>query len=411
MLQSQTIRVVSHRSHMYRRHRSKRRLGVITGLLALVAAVWTGWMLLGSADATPRTPHTPHTPPTPPAPKAPTSAATSTPPVTRGNGVERRPHPEASLQPRAVAATLVALEVVDVGDGDRPVLGSSRTLQPARRAGQSDEPRQGPFATTEAVAGEMTTPPALATDARWADTDQPLEARRTLTEALWAGDLAPGQADRIRESASALNKRLVFGPEIVEGDPFVRSHIVLAGEQLARIVKAHSLAVDWRFIMRINGINDERRIRPGRRLKLITGPFHAIVSKSAFRLDLYLGSGPQRVYVASYPVGLGKHNSTPAGMFRVLAGSKLVNPAWTDPRTGKHFDPYDPNNPIGERWIGLQPLDEANHDLMGYGIHGTIEPESIGTQSSMGCIRMLPKDVEVIYEALVETLSTIEIRP
>ncbi len=410
MLQSQSVRVVSRRSHMYRRRRSRRRLGVITGLLTLAAAVWTGWTLLGSADATPPTPTSP------PTPTAPTSHATSTTPttpaprVTRGNGVERRPHPEAPPQPPPVAATLVALEVVDLGDGDRPVLGTGRTPQPRPLAGQDDEPRQGPLATTEAVSGETTTPQAPATGARWADTDQPLEARRTLTEALWAGDLGPGQADLIRESASALNRRLVFGAEIVEGDPFVRSHIVLPGEQLARIVKAHSLKVDWRFIMRINGINDERRIRPGRRLKLITGPFHAVVSKSAFRLDLYLGSGPQRVYVASYPVGLGRHNSTPAGMFRVLAGSRLVNPAWTDPRTGEHFDPYNPTNPIGERWIGLQPLGEVNHDLIGYGIHGTIEPESIGTQSSMGCVRMLPKDVEVIYEALVETVSTIEIR-
>ncbi len=401
MLQSQTVRVVNRRSHMYRRRRSRRRLGFITGLLTLAAAVWTGWTLLGAADTTP------------PSPTTPTAHATSTtpaPPVTRGNGVQRPPHTEAPPQPPPVAATLMALEVVDPGDGDRPVLGSSRTPQPGPLAGEADEPRQGPLATTEAASGEMTTPPTLATGARWADTDQPLEARRTLTKALRAGDLAPGEADRIRESASALNKRLVFGPEIVEGDPFVRSHIVLPGEQLARIVKAHSLAVDWRFIMRINGISDERRIRPGRRLKLITGPFHAVVSKSDFRLDLYLGSGPHRVYVASYPVGLGIHNSTPVGMFRVLAGSKLVNPAWTDPRTGEHFDPYNPTNPIGERWIGLQPLGEANHDLFGYGIHGTIEPESIGTQSSMGCVRMLPKDVEVIYEALVETVSTIEIR-
>ncbi len=407
MLHSQSVRVVSRRSYMYRRRRSRRRLGVITGLLALAAAVWAGWTLLGSADATPPRP----------TPTAPTSHATSTtantpaPREARGNDAERRLHPEPLPQPPAVAATLVAVEVIDHGDGDRPVLGKGRTPQLRRRAGQTADPRQGPLASAKAISGETTTSPARATGVAWADTDRPLETRRMLTEALLAGDLAPGQADHIREKAGALNKRLVFGPEIVEGDPFVRSHIVLPGEQLARIVKARSLAVDWRFIMRINGINDERRIRPGRRLKLITGPFHAVVSKSAFRLDLYLGSGPQRVYVTSYPVGLGRHNSTPTGLFRVLAGSKLVNPAWTDPRTGEHFDPYDPTNPIGERWIGLQPLDEANHDLIGYGIHGTIEPESIGTQSSMGCVRMLPKDVEVIYEALVDTVSTIEIRP
>ncbi|MFB3139137.1 MAG: L,D-transpeptidase, partial [Phycisphaerales bacterium] len=98
-------------------------------------------------------------------------------------------------------------------------------------------------------------------------------------------------------------------------------------------------------------------------------------------------------------------------MFRVRAGTKLINPAWTNPRTGQRFESYDPQNPIGDRWIGLAGITEATRDLIGYGIHGTIEPESIGRQSSMGCIRMLPKDVELIYEVLIEQTSTVEIRP
>ena len=61
--------------------------------------------------------------------------------------------------------------------------------------------------------------------------------------------------------------------------------------------------------------------------------------------------------------------------------------------------------------MGLQGVEEHNRDFSGYGIHGTIEPESIGRQSSMGCIRMRPEDVEVVYEVLVEGASTIEIRP
>ncbi len=99
------------------------------------------------------------------------------------------------------------------------------------------------------------------------------------------------------------------------------------------------------------------------------------------------------------------------GRFRVRAASKLVNPAWANPRTGERFSRHDPDNPIGERWIGLEGIDDANRDLAGYGIHGTIEPESVGRQSSMGCVRMLPEDVEVVYEVLMERISTVEIRP
>jgi lipoprotein-anchoring transpeptidase ErfK/SrfK len=69
----------------------------------------------------------------------------------------------------------------------------------------------------------------------------------------------------------------------------------------------------------------------------------------------------------------------------------------------------DPDNPIGDRWIGLEGVSEAIRDLTGYGIHGTIEPESIGRQESMGCIRLRNDDVELLYEMLVERESTVEV--
>ena len=36
-----------------------------------------------------------------------------------------------------------------------------------------------------------------------------------------------------------------------------------------------------------------------------------------------------------------------------------------------------------------------------YGIHGTIEPDSIGKNESRGCIRMLNSEVEEVYDFLV----------
>jgi lipoprotein-anchoring transpeptidase ErfK/SrfK len=66
-------------------------------------------------------------------------------------------------------------------------------------------------------------------------------------------------------------------------------------------------------------------------------------------------------------------------------------------------------NPIGERWIGLEGIEERTKDLSGLGIHGTIEPETIGTQASMGCIRMGSNEVSQVYEMLAEGISTVEI--
>ena len=241
--------------------------------------------------------------------------------------------------------------------------------------------------------------------------NKPLEARRALSRALLSGSLDEFESDRTREQLRALNERLVFSPEIVENDPYTQAYIVQPNEFLSTIVKDQGLAVDWRFILRINGIREARNVRAGQRLKLIRGPFHAVIDKSEYRLDLYLGRAPNLLYVASYPVGLGEFNSTPTGLFQVRVNSKLIDPGWTNPRTRQYYASEDPQNPIGERWIGLQGVDEHNRDLVGYGIHGTIQPESIGRQSSMGCIRMLPEDVEIVFEVLVEGASTIEIRP
>ncbi len=244
-----------------------------------------------------------------------------------------------------------------------------------------------------------------------AERDRPVEARRMLTHALGADNLSAADGEFIRDALSSLNRRLVFSAQVVPGDPFSRSYVVGPGERLGGIVKDQSLQVDWRFILRVNGIPDERYLRSGQRLKLVTGPFHAVVHKRDFRLDLYMGSGAERVYVASFPVGLGEYDSTPVGRFRVRPGSKLVNPAWVNPRTRESFGRDDPDNPIGDRWIGLQGIDDATTELGGYGIHGTIDPDSIGREASMGCIRMRPADVELVYEALSEGVSTVEIRP
>jgi hypothetical protein len=238
---------------------------------------------------------------------------------------------------------------------------------------------------------------------------QPIQARAILSSALGSGGLTEADAADVRSILAQLNERLVFGPEAVEGDPFAMYHVIQSGDSLARIAKRLSLHVDWRFIQRINGLADSNMIREGQRIKLITGPFHAIVDKSQYRLDLYMGEESDLVYVRSFPVGLGQFNSTPEGLFRVRGGSKLVNPEWVNPRTRQRFAPDDPANPIGERWIGLEGMEERTAALQGYGIHGTIEPESIGREASMGCVRMGHDDVAVVYELLTEGVSAVRI--
>ena len=48
---------------------------------------------------------------------------------------------------------------------------------------------------------------------------------------------------------------------------------------------------------------------------------------------------------------------------------------------------------IRQRWIDLGDS---------YGIHGTIDPDSIGKAASRGCIRLRDKDIVEVYDFLVK---------
>lgn len=250
--------------------------------------------------------------------------------------------------------------------------------------------------------------------------NEPLVARLLLNRALHDSRAGEAQRREIRARLTALNEELVFSLRILEGDPLVTRYVVQPGDTLAKIVEKEQLQVDWRLIQRINQISDPRRIRVGQSLKLVRGPFSAVINKGEFRLDLYASIGSassasssseSQLYIRSFDVGLGLDGSTPTGAWIVRKNSKLINPPWTNPQNGQHFGADNPANPIGERWIGLEGADELTRPLQGYGIHGTIDPHSIGRQASMGCVRLQPDDVAIMYEALAEGVSHVEILP
>ncbi len=248
-----------------------------------------------------------------------------------------------------------------------------------------------------------------------------LEAR-TLLNSVLADSRTPASERRaLRSQIAAINDTLIFSPTIAPGDPFADSYTVASGDNPITIVRKQSLPIDARFLQRINGFNP-KALRIGQKLKLIRQPFHAVVHKDEFRMDVYMGPPPSVgakttadgadegwTYVRSFPVGLGESNGTPEGPFVVRPKSKLVNPLWKNPRTGEVFEADNPKNPIGEFWVGLDGADESTRKFSGYGIHGTIDLDSIGQQRSMGCVRMLPDDVALVYEIMMDRVSTVRI--
>lgn len=243
------------------------------------------------------------------------------------------------------------------------------------------------------------------------DENEPVRARELFNRAL--AQASGSDAAAIRRRLGELNDELVFSPRIYPGDPIALAYLVEGGDALSKIVRKQDLAVDWRLIQRVNRLSSPSTIREGHQIKLVRGPFHAVVHKSSYRLDLYWGPPDERdewVYIKSLPVGLGEGGSTPIGSFRVRDDGKLVNPGWANPRTGERFSRDDPKNPIGEFWVGIQGIGaSAVHE--GYGLHGTIEPDSIGRQASMGCVRLGDRDIELVFSLLSDGISRVEIEP
>ncbi len=238
-----------------------------------------------------------------------------------------------------------------------------------------------------------------------------VEGRRVLSEVLFnpQHDLSSADAQTIRDTLASVNQKLIFSTEIVSGDTLAEYYEVQSGDLLSYIAPRYK--IPYQFVERINNIS-ANRLRVGEKLKLIKGPFHARIIKHEYRLDVFLrNSAGAMIFVCSYPVGLGEEDSTPIGKWRIASGRKVRNPDWRNPRTGRYYAANDPANPIGEYWMAIEGIDEHTRGHKSYGIHGTIDLDSIGSQASMGCIRLRPKDIEQLYYMMLDGESIIEIVP
>lgn len=317
--------------------------------------------------------------------------------------------------PTADHVSINAVPPTNATPSATPIVAQKMAEIPVNTASSGAQPVAMSAPVSAAAAIQPATPSAssttnLATTLAMTQSD-PIGARLALTRLLDRRELNAADEFAAMTSLRELNAKLFFSPAMSVGDPLVRVYTVLSGDTLAKIAKKNDVQTDWRIIQRMNGMKSEKSLRIGQKLKLPVGAFHAEVSKSNFQMKIYAGEGPSRVLIAIFPVGLGELNSTPTGAFMVRPKSKLINPEWKNPRTGEHFASDDPKNPIGERWIGLIGVEAHNQGFKGYGIHGTVDPASIGKQASMGCVRMSDADVEMVYELLTEPNSTIVIAP
>jgi lipoprotein-anchoring transpeptidase ErfK/SrfK len=173
-----------------------------------------------------------------------------------------------------------------------------------------------------------------------------------------------------------------------------------------------------RFLQRLNPDFNWDELLPGAVIKVpAVGPF--TTARRAARIHVRLADHVLEVtdeagaVILHCPVSIARDvEKRPVGELHVTV--VIPNPDYTfDPATfpesaeaqelGRKliFQP-GPNNPVGLAWIGL--------DRIGYGIHGTPDPEKVGRTESHGCLRLANWDAVALL-ALAWVGLTVVVEP
>lgn len=187
---------------------------------------------------------------------------------------------------------------------------------------------------------------------------------------------------KAQEGIDNCNVKVLFSSEIT---PDSELYVVQKGDNLTRIAKKFKTTVE--LLSKSNNIQGSA-IRLGRKIKVPKARFSIVVDKSQKILML---KADGEIF-KTYRVATGKENKpTPVGAFTI--NTKIVDPPWYQ-LNGKMIPAGDPANQLGSRWLGLSKPS--------YGIHGTIDPASIGQDVTEGCVRMKNSDVEELFSIVPE---------
>ena len=145
------------------------------------------------------------------------------------------------------------------------------------------------------------------------------------------------------------------------------------------------------LLVRVNRMRSARSLRAGQKLRIPVERIHVVVDKSTHSMKVYLGE----TLIRLYDCGLGENDCTPEIEFEVE--DKLLDPPWTNPKTGETWAAGDPRNVIGRYFVKLK---DPKGEHLRFGIHGTDDQPSIGSDSSLGCVRLRAASIEQVFDYL-----------
>jgi lipoprotein-anchoring transpeptidase ErfK/SrfK len=290
------------------------------------------------------------------------------------------------LAPKEPATPLAAVNALETAAVALPASPPAPT-QPAPPPPVVATPAEAPVTAAvvqvpspEAAPAPTTPDLAAADDARREGRLQ--EARELATSVLAQATDATLKAEA-EKLLGQVNIALLLSPRPM---PEKTDYTVQPGDSLDKIARKFGTTVE--LIQKSNNLRGAL-IKAGDRMRVFSGSWAIRVNKTRNDLLLTLNG----TFFKRYRVGTGEYSKTPVGDFKLV--DRIAQPTWWHP--DGHTIPYGaPENLLGTHWLAL--------DIKGYGIHGTWEPETIGKQASLGCVRLLNEEVEELF--MLVTIGT-----
>lgn len=167
------------------------------------------------------------------------------------------------------------------------------------------------------------------------------------------------------------------------------------GESLYQVARRYGYAMEHlaeanALPLAAGAVGRESVMLPSRRILPEAPPEPGVVVNLPERGFYLFGDGEPRFF----PIAVGEPGrfATPTGQFSIV--EKVEDPDWIAPEwAGLGEDNVikaGPDNPLGDRWIGLSSP--------GLGMHSTNNPASIGSATSHGCMRMYPEVARAVFD-------------
>ncbi len=195
----------------------------------------------------------------------------------------------------------------------------------------------------------------------------------------WYADprLTPEEDAQLTDLLDQVAGTVVYSRQHILEPPYT----VQPGDTLPQI--AERFAVPWQLLAKINGITQSDQLSPGMQLKVVRGPFEAIIRLQRRELVLMV----QGRYAGRFSIGLGRDAKGCEGVYQVR--EKTLNPRYYSDQGV--IEANDPRNPLGAKWLGLEGR---------LGIHAARDPRSFQDPEAPGAIFLSPQDMDDVFDIL-----------